>query len=737
MGIMKALLISIVLITVERVVGLEDRDWDEATGEQIFPSGAVELNEQKFLRLEDFYNKTKTIPQTTLQRLIIDVSMVQWDTDDVEHFYEVCAQNLKRTAPNLKMVALEGGYQYYPEEPDHETIPIELEDVKAGVQLVIRAARSAGIEITSVVLAVSLFVPFPLVQDSNYPSLFKKIYNKTVTDYDLERNVVECLFTVDGVPIDAEFTFYNDRVFDKVNKGRHPLVRNRQSREKAFNPASEVRSRYFFTLEKFFNDKLKAMYALNENIDDIYYLLVTLIHDQAIKPDYFYRHAVQHLKEAAPMLKTLELWGGAAVHLKHGKQLELDMELRNLKQNLESMLRAFKNVGIRIKKLDYEAYMNFEEEFVVSAAYPKLVQQLFGHVVSQREIDMEIVDMEVKIFDVTCHIKLNFFFEPSIMNLQQERMGKTWFNFSDADCILKEDQEHYVYYGLHNKSAQGIPCAQWSEARQHILGITGDVEQYFFAQENEDHNFCRSLNLNAYSPTEGINNAPGHVFMDYPDAKMGPWCYVKYKKYKRPAWIGQFEFLVEPKACFQYCKGQPVNATEVKQIVEVATDKPHKFYHYNLDLIENLTDIIFDSYDFGDVEKYLNPDIENKEKRKSEFETNRDNMLYIGNAILVTLFVLLLLKRFFKKKDSDVQKEESEISSQVEETPKATSPTKEVKKDVASNVNDSVIQDPNVSNVSTQPPDANFNPAAPPDPAQPPVTPPSSIQPAAPNPSVL
>ncbi|CAD5211645.1 unnamed protein product [Bursaphelenchus xylophilus] len=413
----------VIFLMVKWTDASENGDWDEATGEQIFPTGAVELDERKFLRLEDFYNKTKTIPQTSLQRLIIDVSLLHPDSEDAEHFYEVCSQNLKTTAPNLKMVALEGGYQYFPQEPDHDTIPDELEDVKAGIQLIIRAAKKSGIEITSVIMVVSLFIPFPLVHDSNYPVLFKEIYNKTVTDYDLERNVVECLFTVDGVPVDAEFTFYNDRVFDKVNKGRNPLVLNRQSREKALNPALISHPRYFFTLEKFYSPNLKKFYSMNENLPKIYYLLVTLIHDAAIKPDVFYRQAVQHFKEAAPMVKTLELWGGAAVHLKHGKQAELDAELKNLKQNLESMLRAFRTLGFRIKKFDYEAFMNFEEEFIVSAAYPKLVQQLFGHVVTQKEIDMEIVDMEVKIFDVACHIKLNFFFEPSIMNLKQERMG--------------------------------------------------------------------------------------------------------------------------------------------------------------------------------------------------------------------------------------------------------------------------------------------------------------------------
>lgn len=84
------------------------------------------------------------------------------------------------------------------------------------------------------------------------------------------------------------------------------------------SPAKEVHPRYFFTLEKFYSEHIKLKYAEDDNLQNVYYMLVTLLHDAKIRPDFFYRHAVQHLKEAAPGLKTLELWGGAAVHLKHG-----------------------------------------------------------------------------------------------------------------------------------------------------------------------------------------------------------------------------------------------------------------------------------------------------------------------------------------------------------------------------------------------------------------------------------
>lgn len=52
-----------------------------------------------------------------------------------------------------------------------------------------------------------------------------------------------------------------------------------------------------------------------------------------------------------------------------------------------------------------------------------MIKQLFGHVVSEREIAMEIVEMEVNVLDIPCHIKLNFYFEPSMINLASERMG--------------------------------------------------------------------------------------------------------------------------------------------------------------------------------------------------------------------------------------------------------------------------------------------------------------------------
>ncbi|CAD5211041.1 unnamed protein product [Bursaphelenchus xylophilus] len=235
------------------------------------------------------------------------------------------------------------------------------------------------------------------------------------------------------------------------------------------------------------------------------------------------------------------------------------------------------------------------------------------------------------------------------------------FNFTHLDCIPEGASLQYNYYGKKNKTAEGIPCIKWAEAKKLMKGaVDPENAVYFFAQEDEDHNQCRNLRLDSYRQVDEVSYAIGHFFVDNPSTRKGPWCYVKIKKPVK-SWFNQYNLPVQPYACFRKCPGKKI-VDDTK--TTTTTLSPRDFFHYNLEMIGNLTDSFFDEINFGDAEAYLNPNMESHRKRSEEFEKNQYRLLYAGNGLLIVVCGLLICRKvctYIKmKKEEETEEEEEE-----------------------------------------------------------------------------
>jgi hypothetical protein len=89
----------------------------------VFVPGVKRLNKAGELHLEEFHDekfanpqlKDKS-PQETLEQLVLSIGVPQLNNQTADEFYAQAVKNLKKYAPNLKNVLLDGGYSYNPKK---------------------------------------------------------------------------------------------------------------------------------------------------------------------------------------------------------------------------------------------------------------------------------------------------------------------------------------------------------------------------------------------------------------------------------------------------------------------------------------------------------------------------------------------------------------------------------------------------------------------------------------------
>lgn len=89
----------------------------------MFVPGTKRLNRAGELHLEEFYDekfvnpqlKDKT-PQESLEQLVLSVGVPELNNITAVDFYTQAIKNLKKYAPNLKSVRIDGGYAFNPEK---------------------------------------------------------------------------------------------------------------------------------------------------------------------------------------------------------------------------------------------------------------------------------------------------------------------------------------------------------------------------------------------------------------------------------------------------------------------------------------------------------------------------------------------------------------------------------------------------------------------------------------------
>lgn len=149
----------------------------------------------------------------------------------------------------------------------------------------------------------------------------------------------------------------------------------------------------------------------------------------------------------------------------------------------------------------------------------------------------------------------------------------------------------------------------------------------YFPVEYEEHSQCRTILLDQYERDPEVNNASAHSFVNLDNWDRGPWCYVKVINIWTPnnnilllqnlpnetdvkLWFGQFNSSYRPWPCFDRCAEQVDTTKTTRELPQIdlvsvsSLEKPtatspvstggyYGGYHYNYDLIENLTDRFF------------------------------------------------------------------------------------------------------------------------------------------------
>lgn len=106
--------------------------------------------------LEKFVNPDlkEKVPQETLEQLVLSVGVPELNNITAADFYKQAVQNLKKYAPNLKVVRLDGGYAYYPKTVDNDTIKNEIIFFHDNLDAVLKTFGDAGIIVHSIKLKV-------------------------------------------------------------------------------------------------------------------------------------------------------------------------------------------------------------------------------------------------------------------------------------------------------------------------------------------------------------------------------------------------------------------------------------------------------------------------------------------------------------------------------------------------------------------------------------------------------
>jgi hypothetical protein len=187
---------------------------------KLFVAGVKRLNRAGELHLEEFYDekfinpqlKDRT-PQDTLEQLVLSVGVPQLVNQSAEEFYTQAVKNLKKYAPNLKNVRLDGGYAFNPEKIDNETIKNEVIFFHNNLEAVLKAFGDEGITVSSLKLKVYWLSSKKHSEEHGYPSLIKTSFNYEPTEADVESGKILMTFKMQKIQPSVDLHF-----FDKAPK---------------------------------------------------------------------------------------------------------------------------------------------------------------------------------------------------------------------------------------------------------------------------------------------------------------------------------------------------------------------------------------------------------------------------------------------------------------------------------------------------------------------------------------
>jgi len=183
---------------------------------KLFVAGVKRLNKAGELHLEEFYDEKfvnpqlkDLSPQKTLEQLVLSVGVPELNNQTAEEFYTQAVKNLKKYAPNLKNVRLDGGYAYNPEKIDNETIKNEIIFFHKNLEAVLKAFGDAGITVSSLKLKVYWLSSKKDAEESGYPALIKTSFNYEPTEADVDSGKVLMKFKLHQIHSSVDLHFFD------------------------------------------------------------------------------------------------------------------------------------------------------------------------------------------------------------------------------------------------------------------------------------------------------------------------------------------------------------------------------------------------------------------------------------------------------------------------------------------------------------------------------------------------
>ncbi|KAI6240369.1 hypothetical protein M3Y99_00469000 [Aphelenchoides fujianensis] len=193
---------------------------------KLFVPGVKRLNKAGELHLEEF-NEEKfanplikdTSPSDKLKQLVLSLGFPDLKDKKPEEFYKTAVEKLKKKAPKLKRVRLDGGFAYNPEKPQAEDIKNEINFLKTNVEAILDAFKAADVNVTSLRLKVFWLSTKKDAEDSGYPKLIKEAFGYEPNERDIDSGRVLMAFKRGDTDADVELNFY-DKAPKDLPKGR-------------------------------------------------------------------------------------------------------------------------------------------------------------------------------------------------------------------------------------------------------------------------------------------------------------------------------------------------------------------------------------------------------------------------------------------------------------------------------------------------------------------------------------
>jgi len=164
--------------------------------EKVFPDNEWAVWAQGYLYIEDFHNKTYVYAQRKIQQLDCSISFAQLDENQTaEAFYEQCARNLRRAAPALRFVSLNGGYIYNPANKTLDDLEMELTLLSDYFTAITQVFRQFRWEVTNFDFNGILVLDKELIASSKFSTLVERTFRTSL--HEIPKSDGEARFQLD------------------------------------------------------------------------------------------------------------------------------------------------------------------------------------------------------------------------------------------------------------------------------------------------------------------------------------------------------------------------------------------------------------------------------------------------------------------------------------------------------------------------------------------------------------